>query len=48
MQTADYARHVFTANTAFRQIPTAGIEDSVRARLRRKQPCASRAARSGY
>ncbi|MFD7677459.1 helix-turn-helix domain-containing protein [Streptomyces sp. NPDC060187] len=36
LQTADYARHVFTANTEFRQIPDAGIEDSVRARLRRQ------------
>ncbi|MCX4919007.1 Scr1 family TA system antitoxin-like transcriptional regulator [Streptomyces sp. NBC_00687] len=36
LQTADYARHVFTANTGFRQIPTAGTEDSVRAQLRRE------------
>ncbi|MFG2439635.1 Scr1 family TA system antitoxin-like transcriptional regulator [Streptomyces sp. NPDC048508] len=36
LQTADHARHVFTANSEFRQISHAGLEDSVRARLRRQ------------
>ncbi|MCX5285608.1 MULTISPECIES: hypothetical protein [unclassified Streptomyces] len=37
---------MFTANSEFRRIPDAGLEDSVRARLRRP-PCTSRAARFG-
>ncbi|MER6233380.1 helix-turn-helix transcriptional regulator [Streptomyces sp. NPDC001663] len=36
-QTPEYARAVFTANAAFREVPTKDIEDSVRARMRRQQ-----------
>ncbi|MCZ4605397.1 helix-turn-helix transcriptional regulator [Streptomyces sp. Lzd4kr] len=36
-QTPEYARAVFTANAAFRGVPTADIEDAVRARMRRQQ-----------
>ncbi|MFE2530428.1 helix-turn-helix domain-containing protein [Streptomyces sp. NPDC059371] len=35
-QTAEYARHVFAANAAFRQVPDMDIEDAVRARIRRQ------------
>ncbi|MEU9089980.1 helix-turn-helix transcriptional regulator [Streptomyces sp. NPDC048428] len=35
-QTPDYARHVFEANAAFRQIPR-DIEDAVRARIQRQE-----------
>lgn len=36
-QTPEYARAVFTANAAFRDVPAADIEDAVRARMRRQQ-----------
>jgi transcriptional regulator with XRE-family HTH domain len=36
-QTPEYARAVFTSNAAFRDVPTADIEDAVRARMRRQQ-----------
>ncbi|MFF0094667.1 helix-turn-helix domain-containing protein [Streptomyces canus] len=37
LQTPEYARAVFTANAAFRDVPSADIEDAVRARMRRQQ-----------
>ncbi|MFG2948174.1 helix-turn-helix domain-containing protein [Streptomyces adustus] len=36
-QTPEYARAVFTANAAFRDVPAADVEDAVRARMRRQQ-----------
>ncbi|MEU9631631.1 helix-turn-helix transcriptional regulator [Streptomyces luteogriseus] len=36
-QTPDYARAVFTANSAFRQVPDTDVEDAVRARVLRQQ-----------
>ncbi|MEU6303360.1 helix-turn-helix domain-containing protein [Streptomyces chartreusis] len=36
-QTPEYARAVFTANAAFRDVPVTDIEDAVRARMRRQQ-----------
>nr|WP_206326984.1 helix-turn-helix transcriptional regulator [Streptomyces sp. S3(2020)] len=36
-QTPEYARAVFAANAAFRNVPTDDIEDAVRARMRRQQ-----------
>ncbi|WP_406191831.1 helix-turn-helix transcriptional regulator [Streptomyces sp. NBC_01017] len=36
-QTPEYARAVFAANAAFRDVPAADIEDAVRARMRRQQ-----------
>ncbi|MFJ9749559.1 helix-turn-helix domain-containing protein [Streptomyces chartreusis] len=36
-QTPEYARAVFTANAAFRDVPATDIEDAVRARMRRQQ-----------
>lgn len=36
LQTADYARHTFAANAAFREVPM-DVEDAVRARARRQE-----------
>ncbi|MGW0795208.1 helix-turn-helix domain-containing protein [Streptomyces sp. NPDC002692] len=37
LQTPEYARAVFTANAAFREVSAADVEDAVRARMRRQQ-----------
>ncbi|MDH6630442.1 transcriptional regulator with XRE-family HTH domain [Streptomyces sp. LBL] len=37
LQTPEYARAVFAANAAFRDVPSTDIEDAVRARMRRQQ-----------
>ncbi|WP_320783848.1 helix-turn-helix transcriptional regulator [Streptomyces sp. CRN 30] len=37
LQTADYARSVFTANAQFRSVPADDIEDAVRARMQRQR-----------
>ncbi|MCF3132480.1 helix-turn-helix domain-containing protein [Streptomyces olivochromogenes] len=36
-QTPEYARAVFAANAAFRDVPSTDVEDAVRARMRRQQ-----------